>query len=193
MLHGLVINWSSSAIETSRNRVNVFSLITVSIVMIRRMLGRVARETLGIACGVDEEEEVSDDEDEIRVQVLMALADDELSVGKNHGHNGEWIYITIKKVNILLSMDEDSDWQNYLKYINIDLKDDLLVLKQAQLEAVTFQIQNTKLTKLNHALQDQLKEERKLTESSSKNDAKDNPFVPTSLDDDNEMVPKSKD
>ncbi|GJS11537.1 hypothetical protein Tco_0368333 [Tanacetum coccineum] len=52
MLHGLVINWSSSAIETSRNRVNVFSFITVSIVMIRRMLGRVARETLGIACGV---------------------------------------------------------------------------------------------------------------------------------------------
>ncbi|GJZ83823.1 hypothetical protein Tco_0648996 [Tanacetum coccineum] len=52
MLHGLVINWSSSAIETSRNRVNVFSFITVSIVMIRRMLGKVAKETLGIACGV---------------------------------------------------------------------------------------------------------------------------------------------
>ncbi|GKE46157.1 hypothetical protein Tco_1477415 [Tanacetum coccineum] len=52
MLHGLVINWSSSAIETSRNRVNVFSVIMVSIVMIRRKLGRVARETLGIACGV---------------------------------------------------------------------------------------------------------------------------------------------
>ncbi|GJS48969.1 retrovirus-related pol polyprotein from transposon TNT 1-94 [Tanacetum coccineum] len=88
-------------------------------------------------------------------------------------------------VNILLSMDEDSNWQNYLKYIHIDLKyveeqrlnllsnynkiifelnkcrDDLLVLKQAKLEAITFQIQNTKLTKLNYALQDQLKEERK--------------------------------
>ncbi|GJU48687.1 ulp1 protease family, C-terminal catalytic domain-containing protein [Tanacetum coccineum] len=56
MLHGLVINWSSSAIETSRNRVNVFSFITVSIGMIRRMLGRVARETLGIACGVRRED-----------------------------------------------------------------------------------------------------------------------------------------
>ncbi|GKB47469.1 ty3-gypsy retrotransposon protein [Tanacetum coccineum] len=54
MLHGLVINWSSSAIETSRNHVNVFSVIMVSIVMIRRKLGRVARETLGIACGVAE-------------------------------------------------------------------------------------------------------------------------------------------
>ncbi|GJW06491.1 hypothetical protein Tco_1568914 [Tanacetum coccineum] len=53
MLHGLVINWSSTAIETSRNRVNVFSFITVSIMMIRRMLGKVAKETLGIACGVN--------------------------------------------------------------------------------------------------------------------------------------------
>nr|GEU99288.1 retrovirus-related Pol polyprotein from transposon TNT 1-94 [Tanacetum cinerariifolium] len=48
--------------------------------------------------------------------------DDELTVGKNHARNGEWIDITMRKVNILLSMDEDVDWQNYLKYINIDLK-----------------------------------------------------------------------
>ncbi|GJS36074.1 retrovirus-related pol polyprotein from transposon TNT 1-94 [Tanacetum coccineum] len=101
------------------------------------------------------------------------------------------------KVNTLLSMDEDSDWQNYLKYINIDLKfveeqrlnllskynkivfelhkckDELLILKQAKLDAVTFQIQNTELTKLNHALQEQLKEEKKINEkwlTSSKKD-----------------------
>ncbi|GJX12342.1 hypothetical protein Tco_0204100 [Tanacetum coccineum] len=57
-----------------------------------------------------------------QVKALMALADDELTVGKNHACNGEWIEITIRKVNILLSVDEDADWQNYLKYINIDLK-----------------------------------------------------------------------
>ncbi|GJS09677.1 putative reverse transcriptase domain-containing protein [Tanacetum coccineum] len=50
MLHGLVINWSSSAIETSRNRVNVFSVITVFSVRLM-MLGEVGRETLGLACG----------------------------------------------------------------------------------------------------------------------------------------------
>ncbi|GJT71601.1 retrovirus-related pol polyprotein from transposon TNT 1-94 [Tanacetum coccineum] len=132
----------------------------------------------------------------------------------------------MKKVNILISIDEDSDWKNYLKYINIDLKyveeqrlnllskynkivfelnkckDDLLALKQAKIEAVTFQIQNTKPTKLNHALQDQLKEERKITlfsgnssteSSSPKNEAKKIPFVPASLDYDYEMVLKSKD
>ncbi|GJT57221.1 retrovirus-related pol polyprotein from transposon TNT 1-94 [Tanacetum coccineum] len=118
----------------------------------------------------------------------MALVDDKLFVGKNHAQNGEWIDITMRKINILLSMDEDADWQNYLKYINIDLKfveekrlsllskynkivfelnkcrDELLILKQAKLDAVTFQIQNTELTRLNHALQEHLKEEKKINE-----------------------------
>ncbi|GKD49451.1 hypothetical protein Tco_1278427 [Tanacetum coccineum] len=131
---------------------------------------------------------VSDEEEVTQVKVLMALADDELTVGKSHARNGEWVDITIKKVNTILSMDEDVDWQTYLKYINIDLKfveeqrlnllskyskmvfelnkcrDELLILKQAKLDAVTFQIQNTELTKLNHALQEQLKEEKKINE-----------------------------
>ncbi|GKE12657.1 hypothetical protein Tco_1416208, partial [Tanacetum coccineum] len=111
-----------------------------------------------------DDEEVLDDEEVTRVKVLMALADDELSVGKNHACNGEWIDITMRKINILLSMDEDADWNNYLKYIYIDNKDELLVLKQAKLGAITFQIQNTELTKLNHALQEQLKEEKKINE-----------------------------
>ncbi|GJW94726.1 hypothetical protein Tco_0174398 [Tanacetum coccineum] len=135
-----------------------------------------------------DEEEASDDEEVTQVKVLMALADNELTVGKSHTRNGEWVDITIRKVNTLISMDEDADWQNYLKYINIDLKfveeqrlnllskynkmvfelnkcrDELLILKQAKLDAVTFQIQNTELTKLNHALQEQLKEEKKINE-----------------------------
>ncbi|GJU83854.1 retrovirus-related pol polyprotein from transposon TNT 1-94 [Tanacetum coccineum] len=109
-----------------------------------------------------DEEEVSDEEEVTQVKVLMALADDELTVGKSHARNGEWVDITIRKVNTLLSMDEDADWQNYLKNINIDLKfveeqrlnllskynkmvfelnkcrDELLILKQAKLDAVTF-------------------------------------------------------
>ncbi|GJZ11342.1 hypothetical protein Tco_0546101 [Tanacetum coccineum] len=69
-----------------------------------------------------DEEEVLDDEEMTQVKVLMALVDDELSVEKNHARNGEWIDITMRKVNILLSMDEDAYWQTYLKYININLK-----------------------------------------------------------------------
>ncbi|GKC78354.1 hypothetical protein Tco_1129128 [Tanacetum coccineum] len=125
-----------------------------------------------------DEEEDSDEEEVTQVKVLMALADDELIFGKSHARNGEWVDITMRKVNTLLSVDEDADWHNYLKYINIDLKfveekrlnllskynkmvfelnkciDELLILKQAKLDAVTFQIQNTELIKLNHALQE---------------------------------------
>ncbi|GJT48963.1 hypothetical protein Tco_0975120 [Tanacetum coccineum] len=36
-------------------------------------------------------EEVSDKEEVTQVKVLMALADDELTVGKNHARNGEWV------------------------------------------------------------------------------------------------------
>ncbi|GJT55389.1 zinc finger, CCHC-type containing protein [Tanacetum coccineum] len=135
-----------------------------------------------------DEEEVSNEEEVTQVKVLMALANDELIVGKSHARNGKWVDITIRKVNTLLSMDEDSDWQNYLKYINIDLKfveeqrltllskynkmvfelnkcrDEILILKQAKLDAVTFLIQNTKITKLNHALQEQLKANKKINE-----------------------------
>ncbi|GJW79949.1 hypothetical protein Tco_0143924 [Tanacetum coccineum] len=65
---------------------------------------------------------VYDKEEVTHVKVLMALADDELTVGKSHTRNGEWVDITIRNVNTLLFMDEDADLQNYLKYINIDLK-----------------------------------------------------------------------
>ncbi|GKB08436.1 hypothetical protein Tco_0836720 [Tanacetum coccineum] len=40
-----------------------------------------------------DEEEVSDDEEVTKVKALMALADDELTAGKNHARNGEWIDI----------------------------------------------------------------------------------------------------
>nr|GEX61085.1 retrovirus-related Pol polyprotein from transposon TNT 1-94 [Tanacetum cinerariifolium] len=69
-----------------------------------------------------DEEEVFEDEDVTQVKVLMALADDELIVGKSLARNGEWVDITIRK------------------------------------------IQNIKLTKLNHALQEQLNKEKKINE-----------------------------
>nr|GEU56172.1 retrovirus-related Pol polyprotein from transposon TNT 1-94 [Tanacetum cinerariifolium] len=165
-----------------------------------------------------DEEKVSDEEEVTQVKVLMALADDELTVRKNHARNGKWVDITMRKVNTLLSMDEDADWQNYLK-------DELLILKQAKLDAVTFEIQNIELIKLNHALQEQLKEEKKinekwltsskkvsqciseqiphqkkkvlggelLTESLSKININENAFILASMGYDQEMVPKTKD
>nr|GEW55703.1 hypothetical protein [Tanacetum cinerariifolium] len=41
-----------------------------------------------------------DEEEVTQVKVLMVLADDELTVGKNHARNGEWVDITMKKMLI---------------------------------------------------------------------------------------------
>nr|GEV87489.1 hypothetical protein [Tanacetum cinerariifolium] len=62
-------------------------------------------------------EEVSDEEEVTQVKVLIALADDELTTGKNHARHGEWVDITMRKVNILPSMDKDVDWQNYQNHV----------------------------------------------------------------------------
>nr|GEW98721.1 retrovirus-related Pol polyprotein from transposon TNT 1-94 [Tanacetum cinerariifolium] len=122
------------------------------------------------------------------------LADDEFTVRKSHARNGKWVDITIRKVNTLLSMDEDADWKNYLK-------DELLSLKQAKLDTITFQIQNTELTKLNHALQEQLKEEKNINEkwltSSKKVSQCISEQIPHQKEKviegyDQEMVPKTK-
>jgi hypothetical protein len=70
-----------------------------------------------------DEVEVSSDDDEVHISALMALSEDnKLAVGKSHARNGEWVNITMRKVNILLSMDDDADWKSYLDYINVDLK-----------------------------------------------------------------------
>ncbi|GJX14724.1 retrovirus-related pol polyprotein from transposon TNT 1-94, partial [Tanacetum coccineum] len=60
-----------------------------------------------------DEEKVSDEEEVTQVKVLMALAGDELTVRKSHACNGEWVDITMRKVNTLLSVDGDADWKNY--------------------------------------------------------------------------------
>ncbi|GJZ06429.1 hypothetical protein Tco_0540222 [Tanacetum coccineum] len=90
-------------------------------------------------------------------------ADDELTVEKIYGSfNGDWFeQFTIRKLNILISMDEDVDWQNYLKYINIDIK---FVEDE--------QIPHQKKKVLGGEL---------LTESSSKMNENENPFVPASI------------
>ncbi|GKB00980.1 hypothetical protein Tco_0829024 [Tanacetum coccineum] len=51
-----------------------------------------------------DEKEVFDDEEMTQVKVLMALADDELSVRKNHAQNGEWINSTMRKRHIMESI-----------------------------------------------------------------------------------------
>ncbi|GJW16877.1 hypothetical protein Tco_0024313 [Tanacetum coccineum] len=156
--------------------------------------------------------------------LLNELTNDGVTLSK-HEMNVGFVNSLIKKWISFSQGLRNSNHTRTLDLADIYGRDNLYALKQAKLEAVTFQIQNIKLTKLNHALQDQHKEERKvnkkwlnssnkvsqciseqilnqkkkilggeqLTESSSKNDGKKNPFIPASLDYDHEMVPKSKD
>ncbi|GJT55997.1 hypothetical protein Tco_0991051 [Tanacetum coccineum] len=160
-----------------------------------------------------DEEEVFDEEEVTQVKVLIALADDELIVRKSHARNSEEVDITIRKRLNLLSK------YNKMVFELNKCRHELLILKQTKLDAVTFQIQNTKLIKLNHALQEQLKEEKKinelkkvsqciseqiphqkkkvlggelLIESSSKKNENENLFVHASMGYDQEMVPKTK-
>ncbi|GJS70676.1 hypothetical protein Tco_0703517 [Tanacetum coccineum] len=107
------------------------------------------------------------------------MLEDFSSNGKNHARNGEWIDIIMRKVNILLSMDEDADWQNYLKYINIDLK----FVEEKRLNLLE-QIPYQKKKFLGGEL---------LTESLSKINLNGNIFILASMHFDHEMVPKSKD
>ncbi|GJS74728.1 hypothetical protein Tco_0707569 [Tanacetum coccineum] len=57
-----------------------------------------AKETwTDLVYSFEDKEEVSDDEEVTQVKVLMALVDDELTVGKSYARNGEWVDITIRK------------------------------------------------------------------------------------------------
>nr|GEW41636.1 retrovirus-related Pol polyprotein from transposon TNT 1-94 [Tanacetum cinerariifolium] len=59
-----------------------------------------------------DEEEVSDDKEITQVKVLMALADDELGVGKNNVKNCEWINITMRKQQLKEEKGVNEKWLN---------------------------------------------------------------------------------
>nr|GEW61067.1 zinc finger, CCHC-type [Tanacetum cinerariifolium] len=76
---------------------------------------------------INDEEEVSDDMEMTQVKVVMALADDELPVGKNHALNGEWIDITMRKA---LCGKKFLDWYRNLR-IFLKSKQRLVHMEQA--------------------------------------------------------------
>ncbi|GJY54793.1 hypothetical protein Tco_0446457 [Tanacetum coccineum] len=83
---------------------NLFSLLSSQVVWLNPKFKKTTRPSIRKKAKLalhEEEEEVSDDEKVTKVKVLMALADDELFVGKNHARNGEWIDITIRKKKVL--------------------------------------------------------------------------------------------
>ncbi|GJW96446.1 hypothetical protein Tco_0178254 [Tanacetum coccineum] len=63
----------------------------------------------------------SDDEEVTKVKVFMAIAEDELSVGKVDARSGQWVEITMKNVQRLLSMTDDDERKHLLDYTHVDL------------------------------------------------------------------------
>nr|GEZ08511.1 retrovirus-related Pol polyprotein from transposon TNT 1-94 [Tanacetum cinerariifolium]GEZ10176.1 retrovirus-related Pol polyprotein from transposon TNT 1-94 [Tanacetum cinerariifolium] len=51
----------------------------------------------------------------------MTIAEDELNVGKTDVRPGQWVEITMKKVQILLSMNDGDEKKHVLNYTNVDL------------------------------------------------------------------------
>ncbi|GKB53843.1 retrovirus-related pol polyprotein from transposon TNT 1-94 [Tanacetum coccineum] len=121
-----------------------------------------------------DEEEVSDDEEVTQVKVLMALADDELTVGKNHARNGEWIDITMRKLNHAL--------QEQLKEEK-KINEKWLTSSKKVSQCISEQIPHQKKKVLGGEM---------LTESSSKMNENENLFIPASIGYDHKMVPKKQ-
>ncbi|GJY16823.1 hypothetical protein Tco_0387245 [Tanacetum coccineum] len=69
------------------------ALLTNSKCFIKRKSNFFSQKNNGLVAEMFDldEEEVSDEKEETKVKVVMALADDELFVGKNHARNSEWI------------------------------------------------------------------------------------------------------
>nr|GEV38831.1 retrovirus-related Pol polyprotein from transposon TNT 1-94 [Tanacetum cinerariifolium] len=141
-------------------------------------------------------------------------------VSKEGARNGEWVKISMRKVDTLLEMKDNDDRKTYLDYFCIDLnyveeqrnnllskhrdlvhelnacKEQLLVLKQAKLEFLTMQHVNTEILKENKNLRTELKELTKITKTWLNNpfssEQKDIVFAKSSADDTKVSIPGVK-
>ncbi|GKE36035.1 hypothetical protein Tco_1455357, partial [Tanacetum coccineum] len=69
----------------------------------------------------DEESVSFEDEGVTKVKAFMAIVEEEPSVGKNDARSGQWVEITMKKVQRLLSMTDGDERKHVLDYTHIDL------------------------------------------------------------------------
>ncbi|GJR27159.1 retrovirus-related pol polyprotein from transposon TNT 1-94 [Tanacetum coccineum] len=116
-----------------------------------------------------DEEEVSNEEEVTQVKVLVALADEELTVRKSHARNGEWVDITYKEEQLKEEKRINEKWLTSSKKV---------------IQCISEQIPHQKKKVLGREL---------FIESSSKMNEIENLFVPASIGYDQEMVLKTKD
>ncbi|GJV18091.1 hypothetical protein Tco_1363414 [Tanacetum coccineum] len=132
----------------------------------------------------DEEEVSSDDNEMVKVKVLMALAEDNDAVSKEGTRNNEWVKISIRKVHTLFEMEDNDDRKDYLDYLYIDLN------------YVEEQRNNLFSNKVNQCINEQIPTQKKrilgvdqLTEDPSSSWQKDRVFVKSSANDTKVSIP----
>ncbi|GJX14015.1 hypothetical protein Tco_0205773 [Tanacetum coccineum] len=103
------------------------------------------------------------------------IVDDELTIGKNHARNGEWIDITMRKLNHVLQEQLKEEKKIHEKWLTSSKK-----VSQCISEQIPPQNEKVFGGEL-------------LSKSLSKINLNENVFIPASMDYDHEMVPKSKD
>nr|GEX45739.1 retrovirus-related Pol polyprotein from transposon TNT 1-94 [Tanacetum cinerariifolium] len=70
----------------------------------------------------DEEDVSLDDNEIVKVKVLMVLANDEnVDVGKESARNGEWVKISMRKGHTFLAMEDNDERKTFIDYLCIDL------------------------------------------------------------------------
>nr|GEU71160.1 retrovirus-related Pol polyprotein from transposon TNT 1-94 [Tanacetum cinerariifolium]GEU71315.1 retrovirus-related Pol polyprotein from transposon TNT 1-94 [Tanacetum cinerariifolium] len=114
-----------------------------------------------------DKEEVSDDEEVTQVKVLMVLADDELTVGKSHARNGEWVDITKRKGASPSS--EDSSNKSVSGTVTISETKQITPLVPTEVKETEQESKLNELTKLSQMLIDEkVNSDQETQESTSK-------------------------
>nr|GEX22203.1 retrovirus-related Pol polyprotein from transposon TNT 1-94 [Tanacetum cinerariifolium] len=70
----------------------------------------------------DDESMSSEDEGTTKFKAFMAIAEDELPVGKEDARYGQWVDINMKKIHRLLSMTDNEERKHVLDYTHVDLQ-----------------------------------------------------------------------
>ncbi|GJR07999.1 retrovirus-related pol polyprotein from transposon TNT 1-94 [Tanacetum coccineum] len=83
--------------------------------------GKSKKGLVGESFDKDEESVSSEDKGVTMVKAFMAIAEEEPYVGKNDVRSGQWVEITMKKVQRLLFMTDGDERRHVLDYTHVDL------------------------------------------------------------------------
>ncbi|GJT51007.1 retrovirus-related pol polyprotein from transposon TNT 1-94 [Tanacetum coccineum] len=127
------------------------------------------------------------DEGTTTIKGFMAIAEDEPSMGKFDARSGQWVEITMNKVQRLISMNEGDEMKHVLDYTLVDLhyvenhmknllsnfnslkyemsscKSELIDLKNIKVQNLTLQHEVTRLNIANKSLRDEVSDLKKVT------------------------------